>query len=527
MVLVQRPPDLDMACAMALLQEEVADGAFGTLPRPPDATPKPGAPIPLPLPSARTVPATDHRGTDASRAEGSKLKTLRDYRRARGLCFKCSKRWGHDRTCPTSVKLHVVEELLDLFGLDNAIDTQVPTPYQADDSVMAICLSAVTGGVSPKAFQLRAWIQGHEVLLPGDSGSSNSFVDECLAATLTGIQPLPRPGRVRVADGSELTCSAFVPNISWYSEGQEFFTDLKVLELGTYDAILGMDWLEEHSPMVVDWRARFIEIPTLAGPLRLVGHDASATTYESINTIQQQGLCSRGAILHVVHLCMAAPAQAATTPIPGCIQRVLDEFPDDFIEPTGLPPWRACNHRIPLIPGAQPVNIRSYLHKPEHKMKIETQVEELLKSGVIQRSTSPFSSPVILVKKKDDTWRLCIDYMQLNALTVVPKYPVPIIEELLDELHGAKWFSKLDLRAGYHQIRLAPGEEYKTVFQTHQGHFEFTVVSFGLAGAPATFLGAVTTTLKPVNRVCVVSFFDNILVFSFSLEEHAEHLPKC
>ena len=103
---------------------------------------------------------------------------------------------------------------------------------------------------------------------------------------------------------------------------------------------------------------------------------------------------------------------------------------------------------------------------------------------------------------------------------------MPIIEELLDELHGAKWFSKLDLRAGYHQIRLAPGEEYKTAFQTHQGHFEFTVVSFGLAGAPATFLGAVTTTLKPVNRVCVVSFFDDILVSSFSLVEHAEHLRQ-
>uniref|UniRef100_A0A453DEU4 Reverse transcriptase domain-containing protein n=1 Tax=Aegilops tauschii subsp. strangulata TaxID=200361 RepID=A0A453DEU4_AEGTS len=101
-----------------------------------------------------------------------------------------------------------------------------------------------------------------------------------------------------------------------------------------------------------------------------------------------------------------------------------------------------------------------------------------------------------------------------------------VIEELLDELHGAAWFSKLDLRAGYHQIRLAPGEEYKTAFQTHQGHFEFKVVSFGLAGAPATFIGAVTTTLKPVNRVCVVSFFDDILVFSVSLKDHVIHLRQ-
>uniref|UniRef100_A0A452XF62 Reverse transcriptase domain-containing protein n=1 Tax=Aegilops tauschii subsp. strangulata TaxID=200361 RepID=A0A452XF62_AEGTS len=101
-----------------------------------------------------------------------------------------------------------------------------------------------------------------------------------------------------------------------------------------------------------------------------------------------------------------------------------------------------------------------------------------------------------------------------------------VIKELLDELHGAAWFSKLDLRTGYHQIRLAPGEEYKTAFQTHQGHFEFRVVSFGLAGAPATFIGAFTTTLKPVNRVCVLSFFDDILVFSATLREHVEHLRQ-
>lgn len=104
---------------------------------------------------------------------------------------------------------------------------------------------------------------------------------------------------------------------------------------------------------------------------------------------------------------------------------------------------------------------------------------------------------MILVKKKDGTWRLCVDYQQLNTMTYIAKYPVPVIEELLDELHGAAWFSKLDLRTGYHQIHLAPGEEYKTAFQTHLGHFKFKVVSFGLAGAPPTFLGAMNDMLHP------------------------------
>lgn len=148
------------------------------------------------------------------------------------------------------------------------------------------------------------------------------------------------------------------------------------------------------------------------------------------------------------------------------------------------------------------MNLRPYRYKPEHKSEIEKQVKELLAQGIIQKSHSPFSSPVILVKKKDGTWRLCIDYRHLNAMTVVGKYPVPVIKELLDELHGARWFSKMDLRAGYHQIRLAEGEEYKTAFQTHTGHFEFLVVSFGLAGAPGTFNGGMTETLHPLIRVC-------------------------
>ena len=150
----------------------------------------------------------------------------------------------------------------------------------------------------------------------------------------------------------------------------------------------------------------------------------------------------------------------------------------------------------------------------------------MLASGVILPSTSPFASPIILVKTKDGTWRLCVDYRQLKMLTLKTKYPLPVIDELLDELSGASWFSKLDLRAGYDQIRLAPGEEYKTAFHTHNGHYEFNVVSFGLTGGPSTFQGEMNVTLAPVDCVCVVVFFDDILVFSATLEEHVQHLKQ-
>jgi len=148
----------------------------------------------------------------------------------------------------------------------------------------------------------------------------------------------------------------------------------------------------------------------------------------------------------------------------------------------------------------------------------------MLDQGIIQKSTSAFASPVLLVKKKDQTWRFCVDYRQLNAITVKGKYPVPIIEELLDELNGAAYFTTLDLQASFHQIRMKPGEEFKTSFQTHFGRFEFRVMSFGLTGAPGTFKDAMNTTLHPCLRKFVLFFFDDILVYSATIEENLEHL---
>lgn len=134
--------------------------------------------------------------------------------------------------------------------------------------------------------------------------------------------------------------------------------------------------------------------------------------------------------------------------------------------------------------------------------------------------------PIIVVDKGEYEWRLMVDYRQLNALTIKGKYPLPVIDELMDGLAGAYWFSKLDLRASFHQIRLAPGEEYKTAFQTHQDHYEFTVMAFGLTGAPATFQSAMNATLAPVLRKFALVFFDDILVYSMSFEEHVSHLHQ-
>lgn len=169
------------------------------------------------------------------------------------------------------------------------------------------------------------------------------------------------------------------------------------------------------------------------------------------------------------------------------------------------------------MPGAQPFHIRPYRYPPVLKTEIERQVQEMLSQGLIQPSTSPFSSPVLLVKKKDNSYRFCVDFRHLNALIVKSKFPVPVFDELMDELANARWFSKLNLCAGFHQILLRSGEEFKMAFQTHLGQYELCVMAFGLTRAPGTFQGAMNATLAQGLRRFVIVFFDDILVYSPSL----------
>jgi hypothetical protein len=142
---------------------------------------------------------------------------------------------------------------------------------------------------------------------------------------------------------------------------------------------------------------------------------------------------------------------------------------------------------IPLLPGAATVNCKPYRYSPHHKDEIERHVKDLLAAGLITQSTNPFASPVLLVLKKDGTCCFCIDYRKLNSITVKNRFPMPLIEEILDELAGTTYFTKLDMRSGYHQIRRKEEDEYNSAFKTHQGHYQFKVMPFGLINAPATF----------------------------------------
>ena len=204
---------------------------------------------------------------------------------------------------------------------------------------------------------------------------------------------------------------------------------------------------------------------------------------------------------------------------------VVREFPDVFLEELPfIPLEREVDLAIEIVPGTVPMSRAPYRMAPTELKELKSQLQELLDKGFIRSTVSPWGAPVLFVKKKDGTLRMCIDYRQINKVTVKNKYLLLRIEVLFDQLKGADVFSKIDLRSGYYQLRVKEGDVPKTAFRTRYCHYEFLVMPFGLTNAPAAFMDLMNRVFRPYVDQFVVVFIDDILVYSKDAREHEQHL---
>ncbi|XP_022146110.1 uncharacterized protein LOC111015405 [Momordica charantia] len=292
------------------------------------------------------------------------------------------------------------------------------------------------------------------------------------------------------------------------------------LDMQDFDVILGMDWLATNQANI-NCSRREVSFQLPSGR-NFTFKGVTGRVPRTVSALKARRLLQNGAwgyLANVVDISKTPPSIDSV--------HVVREFPDVFPNDLpGLPPVRELDFCIDLPPGTAPISKAPYRMAPAELKELKAQLEELLDKGFIRLSVFPWGAPVLFVKKKDGSMRLCVDYRDLNKVTIKNRFPLPRIDDLFDQLKGARVFSKIDLRSGYHQLRIKDADIPRTAFRTRYGHYEFTVMSFGLTNAPATFMDLMNRVFKEFLDLFVIVFIDDILIYSITEEQHEGHLRQ-
>jgi hypothetical protein len=390
-------------------------------------------------------------------------------------------------------------------------------------------ISAASGN----SLEFTAAIAGAKASVLIDTGASECFLNDKFCKQIGLKTQACRPVSVTLGDGSSLTTETAC-RVSPRIQGISTQATCLVIPMPiNVDMILGRDWMIEHSVVldlatntcVIKKGARTYNLRMTADASLTAGHTA---TLKFISTQQVQRAQRNGChVLMVDVKQIDGELEAAISELDARAQPVVREFADVFQTlPPGLPPDRGIAHTIPLIDGSQPVFSPMYRYSPAELAEIKSQLKKLLELKFIEPSQSSFGSPVLFVLKKDGSWRMCVDYRRLNNLTKKNRYPLPRIDETLDQLQGVKCMSSLDLQSGYHQIRIAEEDVEKTAFRTPFGHYQFRVLSFGLTNAPSVFQATMNSIFSDLLGTKVLVYLDDILVISKDEAEHEADLRE-
>jgi hypothetical protein len=388
--------------------------------------------------------------------------------------------------------------------------TNITPPSDPPKVEPVISLNALTSFSTPQTLKLIGYIKYQKVIILVDNDRTHNFIHHHIAQETHCYIHAVNNFQIMIANGGSMKCGGHCENVCLQIGDYHLKSHMFAIDMGGCDIVMGANWIRTLGPILMDFKDLTMQFDQEGHQYKFQGITVGSP--EIISSHRMEKLLKKG---HFGVISQLHAIQATKTPsVLQDLQAILSKHQLVFSTPQGLPPSHGVHdHSIPLVPGSLPPNIHLYRHPFSQKNEIEKMVHELLNEGVICPSTSPYSSPVVMVLKKEGSWRICPEFCALNKLTIKDKFPIPVIDYLLGELSGAQFFTKMDLHLGYHHIRMKEADIPKTTFRTHEGHYEFLVMPFGLCNSPSTFQSLMNHVFHPFLFHFLLVFFDDILIY--------------